>query len=559
MTAQELVSPFSLAEVAAAREAAVVAGCTLVEMLEQHCDADHRDFMTRLSLTFGYPAFSIGVLDPGSAALDLISYADAFRRRCIAIRQDDGALWVLVADPFREDTFAWASSVLDRPFRFGLLRTVELQAFLAMLETTLGAGTSTVGDNSEYAGEQEVLEEITLLNLSAETNSAVHTVNAAIYDALRLQASDIHFESDAAGINIKFRIDGVLALNNRGDGVALAEQIISRIKVLAELDIGERRIPQDGRFKVRVNGVEIDFRVSVMPSIFGEDIVLRLLDRRTVAAQASELTLEALGLDPATVRTVRRLARRAHGMLLVTGPTGSGKTTTLYAALSEINSGNDKIITIEDPVEYRLPGVLQIPVNEKKGLTFARGLRSILRHDPDKIMVGEVRDSETAEIAVQSALTGHLVFTTVHANNAFDVVGRMLQMGVDAYSLAAALNGIAAQRLLRQVCPTCAQPHVPDDDELSHCELRRSDIAEWRLMQGRGCGECRGSGYRGRKAVAEVLMLNDRLRELISMKAPVMQLRDEAAKLGFRPLRHIALELAQNGVTTLAEVSRVIF
>jgi general secretion pathway protein E len=308
---------------------------------------------------------------------------------------------------------------------------------------------------------------------------------------------------------------------------------------------------------VRVNGREIDFRVSVMPNIFGEDAVLRLLDRQSLTEEAKALRLEHLGLGAHAIGAIRKLAGKPHGMLLVTGPTGSGKTTTLYAAITEIHTGRDKIVTIEDPVEYRLPRVLQIPVNEKKGLTFARGLRSILRHDPDKIMVGEIRDDETAQIAVQAALTGHLVFTTVHANNVFDVLGRFLHMGVDAYSFAAALNGIVAQRLLRINCPHCAVAVEPDPAQLEEAGLSQAQVGGWTFKAGRGCGQCRGVGYKGRKAVAEVLLLDDALREMIVAQAPISTLKERAALAGLQPVRDAALHWVACGETTLEEVIRV--
>jgi len=337
----------------------------------------------------------------------------------------------------------------------------------------------------------------------------------------------------------------------------VSEQVLSRIKVMSELDIAERRVPQDGRFKIAIDDRPIDFRVSVMPSVHGEDAVLRVLDKRAVAEHLQDLRLEALGFDPRTVSQLRRLASLPHGMLLVTGPTGSGKTTTLYAALSETNTGNDKVVTIEDPVEYQLAGVLQIPVNEKKGLTFARGLRSILRHDPDKIMVGEIRDPETAQIAIQSALTGHLVFTTVHANNVFDVLGRFLHMGVDTYSFVAALNGILAQRLLRIVCTQCAEPTVPAHSLLDEMAISGLATTEYTFRAGGGCRHCRGTGYRGRVAVGELLVLKDELREAIIDRAPVRQLKELAQKGGARFLRTAALDLVKQGRTTLEEVNRV--
>jgi len=369
-------------------------------------------------------------------------------------------------------------------------------------------------------------------------------VHSTVYDALRAGASDIHLESTAAGMVVRYRLDGVLVNIATVPGVELSEQIMSRIKVMSELDIAERRVPQDGRFKLALDGRAIDFRVSIIPSIFGEDAVLRILDKKALTQQMSGLRLDALGLDGPIIEQLRHLSSLPYGMLLVTGPTGSGKTTTLYAAISETMTGRDKIITIEDPVEYQLPGVLQIPVNEKKGLTFARGLRSILRHDPDKIMVGEIRDPETAQIAIQSALTGHLVFTTVHANNVFDVVSRFVHMGVDNYSFVSALSAVMAQRLVRVVCEQCAQPCV-------------SSSASFKCRKGAGCKHCRGTGYHGRKAVAELLILNDDIREAIVNRAPVRQLKELAEAAGVRLIRASAMDLVRRGETTLEEVNRV--
>ncbi|MFT3737035.1 MAG: GspE/PulE family protein [Rhodocyclaceae bacterium] len=369
--------------------------------------------------------------------------------------------------------------------------------------------------------------------------------------------SDIHLESTPSGMVSKYRIDGVLDQVAQIQGTALAEQIISRIKVLSELDIAERRVPQDGSFRVEAMGREIDLRVSIMPSIHGEDAVIRILDKQAMVESHGSLTLEALGFDEQTLSTVRRLVQEPYGMVLVTGPTGSGKTTTLYGALSEINNGRDKIITIEDPVEYQLGGILQIPVNDKKGLTFARGLRSILRHDPDKIMVGEIRDKETAEIAVQSALTGHLVLSTVHANNVYDVFGRFHHIGVDLYSFVSALNGVSAQRLVRLTCKHCAAPYTPDDAELSLAGLSRADVEDFQFVRGRGCGDCRGTGYRGRKAVAEILVMNPEIAEMVVERRSVRQLMEAAQRSGTRSLYDDALRLVSRGETTLEEVRRV--
>jgi len=327
--------------------------------------------------------------------------------------------------------------------------------------------------------------------------------------------------------------------------------------VLSALDIGERRVPQDGSFRVHAQERNIDLRVSVMPSVHGEDAVIRILDKQAVIEAHGQLTLEALGFDPAALAVMRELIEAPYGLLLVTGPTGSGKTTTLYAALSETLTGRDKIITIEDPVEYQLPGVLQIPVNEKKGLTFARGLRSILRHDPDRIMVGEIRDRDTAEIAVQSALTGHMVLSTVHANNVFDVFGRFTHMGLDPYALASALNGIWAQRLLRVNCPHCTRPDQPAAADLQRLGLQPADVEGWHFQRGQGCGDCRGTGYRGRRAVAEILRLDDELREMVAAKEPIRRLKEAARQRGTRSLKDAALALVRSGHTTLDEVRRV--
>ncbi|MBY0572788.1 MAG: GspE/PulE family protein, partial [Undibacterium sp.] len=393
--------------------------------------------------------------------------------------------------------------------------------------------------------------------IAESTSPAVKLVNATLYDALKVGASDIHLESTPQGLTVKYRIDGVLDFITSSNSVEDAERVISRLKVLAELDISERRIPQDGSFFVEVNQREIDLRLSIMPSIHGEDAVIRILDKRAMIEAHGALNLDALGFDSASLASLRMLTEEAYGMLLVTGPTGSGKTTTLYGALTEINTGREKIVTIEDPVEYQLPGILQIPVNEKKGLTFARGLRSILRHDPDKIMVGEIRDQETAEIAVQSALTGHLVLTTVHANNVFDVFGRFAHMGIDPYAFVSALNGIWAQRLVRLNCRNCALPVEPNDLELEKVSLSREEVRDYQFKCGGGCGDCRGTGYKGRRAIAEILTLNDEIRELIIEKRPIRQIKEAAKRNGTVSLREAALKLVKSGETTIEEIKRI--
>jgi general secretion pathway protein E len=515
--------------------------------------------MAALGQQFGYRVIAMEELLTLQPDFDVIAYTDCAQRGLLAGYLDGNEACLVLSDPFDGAAEDWAlrrcAAAQVEPV-VALVHPEDMQACLAQQERLLramdGFESAATGRNDE-----EVAAVITLASINDDTSAVVRLVNSTIYDALKLQASDIHLECDAGCLHVLYRIDGVLVPITQVQGQDMAEQVISRIKVMAELDIAERRVPQDGRFKVRVNGREIDFRVSVMPNIFGEDAVLRLLDRQSLTEEAKALRLENLGLDAHAITAIRKLAGKPHGMLLVTGPTGSGKTTTLYAALTEIHTGRDKIVTIEDPVEYRLPRVLQIPVNEKKGLTFARGLRSILRHDPDKIMVGEIRDDETAQIAVQAALTGHLVFTTVHANNVFDVLGRFLHMGVDAYSFAAALNGIVAQRLLRINCAHCATAVTPALAQMEEAGVTQEQVRGWTFKAGRGCGHCRGVGYKGRKAVAEVLLIDDALRELIVAQAPISVLKERAALGGLRPLRDTALQAVAAGETTLEELIRV--
>jgi general secretion pathway protein E len=502
------------------------------------------------------PAFDMAALNALDIDFDRIGFNEASRRRCLAARDTDGVLWLLLADPWDSHAQAYASHTLGGPFRIGLAHPADLAALLARQEEGLRA-MEGMGDSVSRDTVDQNAELLSFASIAEDASPVVRLVRSTLYDALKAGASDIHLETDARGLNVKYRIDGVLSSIAQLPGTELAEQAVSRIKIMSELDIAERRVPQDGRFKVSIQGRDVDVRVSIMPSVFGEDAVLRILDRQALTAELRGLSLEGLGYRGNELARIRRLASEPYGMLLVTGPTGSGKTTTLYAAISEINHGHDKIVTIEDPVEYQLPGVLQIPVNEKKGLTFARGLRSILRHDPDKIMVGEIRDADTAQIAVQSALTGHLVFTTVHANNVFDVIGRFIHMGVDPYSFVSALNGIVAQRLLRVSCPHCAVPVTPTAELIEQSGLLTAALSDFDFRQGRGCGHCRGSGYKGRRAIAEILMLTDELRELIVARAPIGRIKEAAARGGTSSLREAALALVKSGDTTLEEINRV--
>jgi general secretion pathway protein E len=463
----------------------------------------------------------------------------------------------VICDPLDVDLQVWLEHCAGGGLEFRLALASDIQAYLSKLEMAAKAMDAASFASNTQGKSAYTPEVLTLASASSSAAPAVRLVNSTLYDALKIGASDIHLESTAEGLALKFRIDGVLNPQAQVPGIELAEQVISRLKVLSELDIAERRIPQDGSFRVNVGQRDIDLRVSIMPSVHGEDAVIRILDKRTLIEQYGELSLKALGFEAQMMDQLRLLVEQPFGMLLVTGPTGSGKTTTLYAALSEINTGRDKIITIEDPVEYQLPGILQIPVNDKKGLSFARGLRSILRHDPDKIMVGEIRDRETAEIAVQSALTGHLVLSTVHANSVFDVFGRFTHMGLDPYAFASALNGVWAQRLIRINCPHCRQPYQPNAAELARSKLSLSEVKDFNFIRAQGCGDCHGTGYKGRRAIAEVLLLDDALRELIVEKRPIRQIKQFAFNAGTRTLSDAALRLVALGETTLEELRRV--
>jgi general secretion pathway protein E len=547
-------------EIAQARKLASASRRRLVDVLEETQKGDADAFTARLAKTLRLEYLTMPQLREASPAFDLLPFGECSQRGCALLRAADGRLLLAFDDPFSGELHAWAEERIAEPFSWCLVHRGDLVAFLASHEESMRALDDVEAQVATGPAESGRIEDLSLKAIGDEASEVVRLVRSTLRDALLLGASDIHLETLPAGLAIKFRIDGILSQVKLIQDSAQAEQAIARVKVLAELDITERRVPQDGRFKALEHGRAVDFRVSIMPSIHGEDAVLRVLDKQSLYEQTQQqLSLDSLGFEPDDVRRLRRLSREPYGMLLVTGPTGSGKTTTLYAAISEINSGQDKIVTIEDPVEYQLPGVLQIPVNEKKGLTFARGLRSILRHDPDKIMVGEIRDPETANIAVQSALTGHLVFTSVHANNVFDVIGRFMHMNVDLYGFVSALNAILAQRLVRMVCPHCAEPDKPSKEALAESGLAEVDVSQWKFVVGKGCRECRGAGYKGRMAIAELMILNDELRELITGRAPVRKLREAAQRSGTRLLRDAAFDAVRKGQTTLQEIDRVTF
>ena len=484
-----------------------------------------------------------------------------YRFRFVPLEMTPEALVVAISDPTDVVKLDELELMLGHSLR---IRLATESAIASVIKT--GEGTRRVlREVSEdfmlqLVKETDRGEEILSVEaISDDTSPIIKLINTTILDALNRRASDIHIETSHDGVDIKYRIDGVLYRANETIDLHFQAPIISRLKVMSELDISERRIPQDGRFKVRFGEKSIDFRVSIMPSALGEDAVIRILDKESIASDLKGLTLENLGISEREIKRLRKKIREPYGMVLVTGPTGSGKTTTLYAALTEIHTGEDKIITIEDPVEYMLRGVLQIPVNEKKGLTFAKGLRSILRHDPDKIMVGEIRDPETAQIAVQSALTGHLVFTTVHANNVFDVIGRFIHMGIDPYNFVSCLNCVLAQRLIRKVCRKCRRVVTYSDDELREAGVDPDVVRGVTLYEAKGCDECNGTGYRGRSAIVELLELNDEIRDLIIGKVPATVLKQAAREAGVVFLRDSAMEKLIAGDTTLKEINRVTF
>jgi type II secretory ATPase GspE/PulE/Tfp pilus assembly ATPase PilB-like protein len=486
-----------------------------------------------------------------------------FRNNFIPLAENDGTLEIAIADPSRLMMIDEIALLLKKRVVTKVATLSQISDILKKTEQSqrvleeAGEGLSLDVIRETEDGEETI--SIEKLTADQDLSPIIRLVDTTIFTALQRRASDIHIESADDGVMIKYRIDGVLQRAMQPIAKDHHSTIISRIKVMSELDIAERRVPQDGRFRVRYAGRSIDFRVSIMPTIYGENAVLRVLDKESMSEKFRKLTLDVVGFSEDDIRKFRRYIAEPYGMVLVTGPTGSGKTTTLYAALNEIKTEEDKLITIEDPVEYQVKGITQIPVNEKKGLTFARGLRSILRHDPDKIMVGEIRDTETAQIAIQSALTGHLVFTTVHANNVVDVIGRFLNMGVEPYNFVSALNCILAQRLVRIVCDSCRKKVHYDDETLETSGL---DPKEWRnfdFLEGEGCIECAGTGYKGRTAIHELLDLTDRIREMILEKKPTSEVRRAAREEGMRFLRESALDKVKAGITTLKEINKVTF
>lgn len=485
------------------------------------------------------------------------------RNHFVPLKREGRNLHAAMADPSNLERLDELENVLN-------VRIVPYVATQGAIDVVLKKGDATQRVLQEAASTfkislvketdqgEEVLDLDRLAN-DADMSPIIKLVDTIVYNAMESRASDIHIEAGDRDVSVKFRIDGALYQKVDPIDIAYHQTLISRIKVMSELDIAERRIPQDGRFRVRYKGRTVDFRVSILPSAYGENCVIRILDKEQISEEFKNLSLEVVGFDAEDLRRFRIYIKEPYGMVLVTGPTGSGKTTTLYGALNEIRNIEDKIITIEDPVEYQLNGIMQIPVNEKKGLTFARGLRSILRHDPDKIMVGEIRDEETAQIAIQSALTGHLVFTTVHANNVIDVIGRFINMGVEPYNFVSALNCVLAQRLVRLLCPTCKRHYQPSDEEIIESGLRPEDVRDKPFYMNVGCDACNHTGYRGRTAIHELLDMSDAIREMIIERRPGSEIRRQAEKEGLSSLRESAVKKVFAGATTLYEINRVTF
>jgi len=476
-------------------------------------------------------------------------------------RRDGRSLVIVVSDPTDLPMIDELGVILGMPVRVTVGAPSAIQSILKKSESSQRVlEDATEGFELQVLKEDDAADDnLTVERLTSDISPIIKLVDSTIYTAIQRRASDIHIETADDAVHVKYRIDGVLQPAMRPIAKQFHSSIISRVKVMAELDIAEKRVPQDGRFKVRMPGKTIDFRVSIMPSVHGEDAVIRILDKESISEQFTDLTLDILGFPETELKRFRKYIHEPYGMVLVTGPTGSGKTTTLYAALSEIRTIEDKIITIEDPVEYQLSGITQIPINEKKGLTFARGLRSILRHDPDKIMVGEIRDPETAQIAIQSALTGHLVFTTVHANNVLDVLGRFLNMGVEPYQFVSALNCVMAQRLVRLICAQCKRPVRIDREALEDSGINPAFADSHQFYEGAGCIDCGGTGFKGRTAICELLNLSDPIREMILERRPISDIKKTAAAEGMRFLRESAVEKVLLGHSTLREINKVTF
>jgi type IV pilus assembly protein PilB len=557
----EIIAGLGYARQAQVDEEAAKADCRLGEWLVKRGLINPEQVAAALSEQFELEYTKLGDFIIPGELFEKCRVDDVYRLGIVPYSANNGSLAIVIDDPLNLNLI----EEIERLYGAGVvLRVGSAAGIKAVLERSEVAARFLKNVSASYeAGEGKSrlagAESISMDAMAGQESSIEKFINTVLLVAMKKRASDIHFEVYESGVKIKYRIDGILYSATETLDKSHHRAFITRVKVMAKLDIAENRVPQDGHFTLKISGRDTDFRVSILPTVFGEDIVIRILDRSAFESRMKSMSLETLGFDAVTMKKFRKSIREPYGMILITGPTGSGKTTTLYAALAEINSSEEKIITIEDPVEYQINGIVQVPVNEKKKVTFAGGLRSILRHDPDKIVVGEIRDPDTAQIAVQSALTGHLVFTTVHANNACDVIGRFNHMGINVQSFVSALNCVVAQRLLRNVCPDCREKAKIPKDELAALELKDKKTAGAVWYEGRGCGKCSDTGYMGRSAIAEYMGLTPRLRAIITGLRPTIELQQAAVEEGMVTLRRAAIEKALRGETTLKEVNRVTF
>jgi len=561
MSPDPIAAPAALtaATIASARALAARDGQPVLGVLERETRLAGDALVQALGRTLAMGTIGRDELRPEDAAFDALPFAEAAERGCVPIRRG-GALSMIYADPFRADVRAWAQSRISEPFAWRLAHPDTIERFFRLFEESareLDEVVRHAKDGTADRGPAGCLVSLQPADAREGERAAMRLLAATLDEALAAGASDIHLETDPGGLIVKHRVDGVLAIVARPRDAQLAGQVMAHLKANAGLEVAERGAPQAGRLRIQASR-GVDLSISILPGLHGEDAVLRIADKQSAATEGRALRLDRLGLQPNVVRSLHSLVAAPHGLVLLTGPAGCGKTTTAYAAIAQVNAGEHRIVTIEDPVEQALPGVLQVAVDEARGVTYAQGLRAILGHDPDTVLVGEIRDGETARIAVQAALGGRLVVATLQANDVLDAISRVIDLGVDARGFAAATRGIVAQRLVRVVCEQCTQPQDPGDGLLAASGLERAQIAGWKMRAVNGCGQCRGSGYRGRRAIAELLPLDDELRELIAKRDSVRALRAAALLKGTRTLRDAALDLVKEGLTTLQEINRVI-
>jgi len=560
MSPDPIAAPPALAAatIASARALAARDGQPVLGVLERETRLTGDELVHALGRTLAMGTIGRDELRPEDAAFDALPFAEAAERGCVPVRRG-GALSVVYADPFRSDVRAWAQARISEPFAWRLAHPDTIERFFRLFEQSARELDEVVRHAKDCTGDPGPAASLVSLHpadASEGERAAMRLLASTLDEALAAGASDIHLETDSGGLVVKHRVDGVLATVARPRDAQLAGQVMAHLKAHAGLDVAERRAPQAGRLRIQASR-GIDLSLSILPGLHGEDAVLRIVDKQSAAAEGRALRLDRLGLQPHLVRSLHALVAAPHGLVLLTGPAGCGKTTTAYAAIAQVNAGEHRIVTIEDPVEQPLPGVLQVAVDEARGITYASGLRAILGHDPDRILVGEIRDGETARLAVQAAFGGRLVVATLQASDVLDAIGRVVGLGVDPRSFAAATRGIVAQRLVRLACGQCAQTQEPSDGLLAASGLERAQVAGWKIRAVNGCSDCRGSGYRGRRAIGELLRLDDELRELIAKQDSVRALRAAAVMKGTRTLRDAALDLVKEGLTTLQEINRV--